>query len=102
MDDDPAAIQIASASLQRLAVGLVQMSNDAERDQLNHSSHLRRIRALASSMVALRENMVRQAAYVDRALGVLVPATRQKSTYASSGVYGSSIRQSGEFTAFAA
>ncbi len=102
LDGGPVAIQSTSATLQRLAVELVQMVDETGRDQLNSPGHLQKLSVLASGMVALRENLVRQSAYVERALEVLVPATRQKSTYADSGVYGSSIRRSGEFTAFAA
>lgn len=102
MDGGPVAIQSASATLQRLAVELVQMADEVGRDQRKSPGYLRRISALASGMVVLRESLVRQSAYIERALEVLVPATRQKSTYAGSGLYGSPIRQSGEFTAFAA
>lgn len=103
LDGDPVAMQSNSVTLQGLAVGLAHMVDQAGgRNQLNSSGHLRRINALSSGMVALRENLLRQSAYVERALEVLVPATRQKSTYAGGGVYGSPIRQSGEFTAFAA
>nr|WP_295775425.1 hypothetical protein [Rhodoferax sp.] len=102
MGGDPAAMQSSFAAFQRLTIELVQMADGVERNQLRSPSRMRKIRALASGMVILRENLVCQSAYVERALEVLVPATRQKSTYAGSGVYGSSIRRSGEFAAFAA
>lgn len=99
---DPVAIQSTSALLHRLAVELVRIAQEVGRDQMKSPAYLRKISLLASVMGTLRENLVRQSAYVERALEVLVPATRQKSTYASSGLYSSPIRQSGEFTAFAA
>lgn len=100
--ESPALMLSSSATLQRLTVELVHMADAVGRHQLRSPNHLRRMSALASGMVALRENLVRHSAYVERALEVLVPATRQKSTYADSGIYAASIRRSGEFTAFSA
>lgn len=95
-----AMVLSSSTALQQLTVELVQMADAIGRDQLRSPNHLRRMSALASGMVALRENLARHSAYVERALEVLVPASRQKSTYADSGMYAASIRQSGKFTAF--
>jgi hypothetical protein len=99
---NPDALQSSSASLQLLAVELVQMLNADGRGQLRVSDRSRRVRALAGGLATVRENLFRQSAYVDRALELIVPATQQKSTYSGSRAYGGPVRQSGAFKALSA
>jgi hypothetical protein len=102
IDGRAEALQTASASLQTLAVELVQMLSAGNISQLGRSACSHRIRSLSVGLAVVRENLLRQSAYVDRALDLLVPATQQKATYAGSRTYGGSIRQSGAFTVLAA
>ncbi len=99
---NPELFQTAGARFQQLAVELIQMADQVGRVQLNSPSRARRIRALSSGLGALRENLLRQSAYVDHALAVVVPATQQKATYAGTRAYGSPIRQSGAFSVLSA
>lgn len=101
---EPAAVQAGGAQIQRLAVELVQLSNGPQRAQLNTPRRLQRMRTLASGLASVRENMLRQMAYVDRALEVVVPSTREKATYGggAGGAYGQPVRQSGAFSVLAA
>ena len=102
IDGNPDALQSASASLQLLAVELVQMLNADGRGQLGVSGRSRRVRALSAGLGTVRENLFRQSAYVDRALELIVPATNQKSTYSGISTYGGPARQSGAFTVLSA
>lgn len=105
LDGKPADVLAGGAQLQRLAVELMQLSNGPQRAQFNTPRRLQRIRILASGVGSLRENMLRQMAYVDRALEIVVPATREKATYGgggAGGAYGQPVRQSGAFSVLAA
>lgn len=99
---NPELLQAAGARFQQLTVELIQMADQVGRIQLDSPSRARRIRALSSGLGILRENLLRQSAYVDHALAVVVPATQQKATYAGSRAYGSPIRQSGAFSVLSA
>ncbi|MES2949713.1 MAG: hypothetical protein V4858_14315 [Pseudomonadota bacterium] len=98
----PAAAQASGATLQRLAVELIQMADAAGRVQLGSPQRMLRIKALAAGIATLRENLLRQLAYFERALEIVVPATREKATYAGSTTYGMPGRQSGAFKVLAA
>jgi len=102
IDGNPALLQAASTKLQQLAVDLIQMADEFGLPQLRAPGLARRIRALSSGLASVRENLLRQSAYVDHALALVVPATQQKSTYAGARTYGSPIRQSGAFSVLAA
>lgn len=102
IDGNPALLQDASTKFQHLSVELLQMANDAQRTELDSSNGLPRISALASGMATFRENLLRHSAYTECALGILIPATSDKSTYAGSRVYGSPVRRSGGFSALTA
>lgn len=99
---DPTAVQAGGAALQRLAVELVHMVDGMGRGPLESPRRAHRIKALASGIATLRENLLRQMAYVDRALEIVVPVTRDKATYAGGGAYGKPVRQSGAFSVLAA
>jgi len=102
IDGSPAAVQSSGEKLQRLSVEFIQMADAVGRVQLDSPIRIRRIKALASGIASLRENLLRQLAYADRALEIVVPATRRTATYAGSGAYGNPVRQSGAFTALSA
>ena len=101
VDGNPDAVQSAGARLQQLAVGLVQMADEVGRNRLTAPLRAQRIKALAKRLPALRENLLRRAAYVDRALEVVVP-TPPRSTYVGRNTYGSAMRQSGAFNVLSA
>lgn len=101
-EGDSAAVQTASATLQQLAVDVLQLLSSAGRSTQNPESAIMRIRALSNALPALRENLLRRAAYVDQALALVIPST-QKTTYAKSGgMYGGAAPQSGAFKGFRA
>ena len=102
MAGNPTAVQAGGAVLQRLAVEFFHMANGVGRDQLASPHRALKIKALASNMAAMRETLLRQMAYVDRALEIVVPMTRDKATYAGGGAYGQPVRQSGAFAVLAA
>jgi len=102
LEGSPDTLVSGSAALQRLAVDLVRVTGGKGLEQLKQARQRRRVRVLATGLANLRENLLRQMAYVDRALEIVVPATRDKSTYAGSGAYGQPVRQSGAFSVLAA
>lgn len=102
MDGRPEAVVFDGAGLQRLAVEMAQMVNTLGHAEFKTPRRMRRIQILASGMANLRESLLRRMAYVDRALEIVVPASRDKATYAGSGAYGQPVRQSGAFSVLAA
>nr|WP_315491202.1 hypothetical protein [uncultured Rhodoferax sp.] len=96
------ALLAAGATLQRLSVELAEMAKGAGQMRLKSSPQLLRIKALAAGIANVRENLLRQLAFVGRALEIVVPATRDKSTYAGGGVYGQPVQQSGAFSVLSA
>ena len=102
IDDNPALLQAASTKFQQLAVELRQMAKEAPRTKLGSSNGFRRISALANGMATFRENLLRRSAYIDCALGLLIPVAGDRSTYAGSRVYGSPARGSGSFATLTA
>jgi hypothetical protein len=102
LGSDPLAVQAASAQLQQLAVNFMHVTNELGRGCLTMPLRAKRMKTLASAIAALRENLLRRSAYIDRALEMVVPAT-QKSTYAGSRTsYGNAVRQSGAFKVLSA
>ena len=102
MDGRSDAFLSDGARLQRLAVEMVRMVQAVGHAEFNTPSRMQRIKILAGGMANVRESLARHMAYVDRALEIVVPATRDKSTYASGGVYGQPARQSGAFSVLSA
>jgi hypothetical protein len=102
LDGKPDAFLAGGSSLQRLAVELAQMANGLGHAELKSSRRIQRIKVLAGGIANLRESLLRHMAYVERALEIVVPATRDKATYAGSGAYGQPVRQSGAFSVLAA
>jgi hypothetical protein len=101
VDGSPDVLQSVSASLQLLAVELKQMLEAGGRDQLDVSGRASRVRSLAAGLSTVREGLLRQCAYVDRALELIVPGMQKKSTYPGSNAYGAPVRQSGAFAVLA-
>lgn len=102
IDSQPEGLVAASATLQRLSVELARMAGAAGQMRLKSSPQLPRIKALAAGIANVRENLLRQMAYVGRALEIVVPATRDKSTYAGGGAFGQPVQQSGAFSVLSA
>ena len=102
MDGRSDAFLFCGAGLQRLAVEMAQMVNTSGYAEFKTPRRMQRIQTLASGMANLRESLLRHMAYVDRALEIVVPATRNKATYAGTGAYGQPVRQSGAFSVLAA
>ena len=98
----PDQVQLASQQFQLLAVALVQALDSASRRALASPQRMRRIQLLAVGLASVRENLLRQSAYVERALEVVMPTARQKSTYAGNQTYGGPARQSGAFSVLSA
>jgi hypothetical protein len=96
-------LQDASMRLQPLVVELVRLADAVGRQALGQQGRLTRLRKLSAVLGMVRENMARQAAYVDQALALVVPGAQQKSTYAGTNRgYGSPVRQSGAFSVLSA
>jgi hypothetical protein len=102
IDSQPDALIAASATLQRLVVEFSKMADGLGQMRLKSSPQLLRIKALAAGIANVRESLLRQMAFVGRALEIVVPATRDKSTYAGGGVYGQPVQQSGAFSVLSA
>lgn len=102
IDRDATAMQASVAKLQLFAVEFIQTADAVGRAPLGSPGRMRRVKVLAGGIASLRENLLRQSAYVDHALEIVVPATRKKATYAGSATYGSPARQSGAFSVLSA
>jgi hypothetical protein len=102
VDGSPDVLQSVSGNLQLLTVELKQMLEVGGLEQLGVSGRISRVRSLAAGLATVREGLLRQSAYVDRALELIVPAMHQKSTYPGSKAYGAPVRQSGAFSVLAA
>ncbi len=103
LDGSPAALQTAGSIFQRLAVEFIQCVDALGRAQVATPGRVRRIKALSDGLTSVREGLLRQQAYVERALAIMLPAAPEKTTYTgTSGTYGSATRRSGTFSGFAA
>ncbi|MES2581489.1 MAG: hypothetical protein V4627_02135 [Pseudomonadota bacterium] len=102
MDGKSDALLAGGAGLQRLAVEMAQMVEGLGHTEIKSPHRMQRIKVLASGVASLRESLLRHMAYVERALEIVVPATRDKATYAGGGAYGQPVRQSGAFSVLAA
>lgn len=102
VDGSPDQLHMASTRIQQLAVDLIQMADAVGRAELSAPVFSRRIRALSNGLTTVRENFLRQSAYVDHALALLVPETSQMATYPGARAYGGPVRQSGAFSVLSA
>lgn len=102
VNGDPDLVQASSAALQQLSVQFVQMVDELGRRSVAPAPLAMRIKALADGMQLLRDNLARRSAYVERALQLVVPATKNTTYSATQGPYGSPVRQSGAFKVFSA
>lgn len=94
------ALLQASAGLQATAVDLVRLMQVARAD-IVLSEYGEKVGDLAQRLIALRENLIRRSAYVERALKVVMPVL-DKPTYQTRGPYGSSLRSAGAVNAASA
>ena len=101
LDGNPHQVHIASGALQQLVVDLLQIAGEVKRSDLRAGHYMPRIQALANALQPLREGLLRQSAYVERALEIVMPAA-QHATYAGGTRYGGAARQSGAFRALSA
>jgi hypothetical protein len=100
---DSKDVHSSSATLQKLAVDLLQLRNQGGLNGVDATHVALRLQALAQGMAIVRETLLRRSAYVDRALAVLVPQTQAQATYSDSSTpYGTAVRASGQFKGFAA
>lgn len=95
-DGDAEALAQASEALQITAVDLVQMMHKTRMDATPAEVSLQ-IGHLARRLIALRENLLRRAAFVDSALKLVLP-TVGETTYQPTRPYGSGPRSSGTMT----
>ena len=102
VDGSPNLLQSVSGDLQSLAVELKHLLEANVRNPLEASGLATRVRLLAAVLATVREGLLRQSAYVDRALELIVPHMQQKSTYPGSKAYGAPVRQSGAFSVLSA
>lgn len=103
---DAVALEQASASLQALAVELMQALKASQRKELRAPEVVARIRTLSAGVGTLRDNLARRSALVHQALRIVVPQ-EAKSTYSAGGqgfgqIYGQPVQQSGAFKVLAA
>ena len=102
VDGSPDLLQTVSGNLQLLAVELKKLLDVEGRHHIEASGLAPRVRLLAAGLATVREGLLRQSAYVDRALELIVPHMQQKSTYPGSKAYGAPVRQSGAFSVLSA
>ncbi len=90
------ALAQASEALQITAVDLVQMMHKTRIDAISPEIRAK-IGQLAQRFIALRENLLRRSAFVDRALKVVLPSVGE-SSYQPTRPYGAGPRSSGTMT----
>lgn len=77
---NPAGLEAASASLQRISLELARLVQEQPAD-LEDAGSRQRLRKIAAMLAIQREGLIRQAASVERSLGVLIPSTKNTATY---------------------
>lgn len=103
---DTSTLAAASQALQTLCVEMLELIGPPERLRHAPPAHVARIRALAHGLQQVRENLARRSAYVNQALGIVMPAPTP-STYGaihgqSGRAFGGVAAQSGQFKVLAA
>jgi hypothetical protein len=98
---DLPGIEASSPALQQLAVGLLQMAPGLQRGDVQSRKRAVRLSALSMKLNTIREGLVRQGAYVERALQVVMPSAAL-TTYQDGGPYRTVARPSGSFQVRAA
>lgn len=94
----PEQLTLVCTKFQQLAVDLLRLSDPADRAHMRSPAVAHRIRALGVGLSNVRENLIRQSAYVDQALALVVPQAAQEATYPGVRTYGGPVRQSGAFS----
>lgn len=77
---DALRLEAVSASLQRISLELAQLV-EGRYEALASPQSRRRLQRISDLMAIQRESLIRQAASVERTLGVLIPATKSATTY---------------------
>lgn len=78
---DAIRLEAASASLQRISVALSQFVGGRPRGDAAMAGAQGRLQRIVRRMAIQREGLLRQAASVERRLGVLIPAAKPAATY---------------------
>ncbi len=82
---EPEALQQAGSNLRQLALDFSGLLAQHEQAGAAAPALRTRMKALAATLAALRENLLRRAAVVERAVDVILPG-REKTTYAPAAV----------------
>lgn len=82
---DPARLEAAGGELQRATLELNELF-EGRRGVLAPPEARQRLQRIAARMAAAREGLIRQAAHVERSLGVLLPQAKNPATYAKPAV----------------
>ena len=99
---DAPHLQAAASMLQVLSVELAALLAPKGGSVLEHKALRQRVLSLAKGLQMLRDNLSRQAAINQQALGVVMPAPAKATYSGGSSVYGSVARQSGAFNVLSA
>lgn len=99
---EPMALVQASALLRQSALDfsgvMAQLNPTEQADPLLRS----RLKLLARGLASRRESLIRRTAQVERALGSIVPSTRNTTYSQGSRPYAGTVRQTGAFKVLAA
>jgi hypothetical protein len=79
---EPLALEQAATGLRQMAIGFSDLLQQHEQAAGFTPALRTRVKALAAALAALRENLLRRAAVVERALDVVLPG-REQPTYAA-------------------
>jgi hypothetical protein len=99
--EEPEVLEASSAALRETLIAINQLVKELSPADRANAQFLLRLKRQARTVAALRETLIRRMVAVDRALGTLVPAATQASTYGAASArarpYGSATRQTGAF-----
>lgn len=99
---EPTELDCASGALQKAAVEFSDFCQTlATTDRKNKDLGLR-VKRISAGMAVQREALIRRTVLVNRALNVVVPATRSTTYAQAAGPYGSAGKQTGAFKVLAA
>jgi hypothetical protein len=76
---DAARLEVASAGLQQISMDLAQLVEGRSPQAL--AGEKARLERIAGLMAIQREGLIRQAAHVERTLGILIPSAKPAATY---------------------
>ena len=99
---EASALEPASAGLRDLTLQLARLLPQAARGGPTRKTLEPRLRALASGIQVLRENLSRRAAFVEQSVRVLVPMAAAPAYSVGGAKFGSAVLHSGAFRPLAA